>query len=152
MNSKSFLFAAVFVILSFFAICFVWEARSALPENEGKDVPVGACGGGYVYVPWNGFCFKPKEPCRTVFLDLLGCPIPNGCDVYEDKGGCSFRFGVKINTDEPTDAYTFETKDCGELQKYEHRSCDRNNLGFCTPVGPVVEQSCPGSHTSVKGC
>ena len=153
MNSKSFLFAAVLVILSFFAICFVLEARSALPENEVNDVSVGACVGGYDCIPWNGFCSKPKEPCRTVYREsIFGFQFPDGCDVYEDKGSCPFRFGVKVNSSEPTEAYTIETKDCGELQTYKHQFCDRGNGGFCTPVGIIVEQPCPGSHKSVTGC
>ena len=152
MNAKSFLFAAVFVVLSFFAICFVWEIQSALPENEGKDVSVGACSGGYVYACWSGFCYKTREPCNTVFLEIGGIPFPNGCDVYEDKGSCPFRFGVKVNSSGPTEAYTNKSKDCGELQKYEHRLCDRGNRDVCTPVGITVEQSCPGTHTSVTGC
>ena len=43
MNSKNFLFAAVFVILSFFAICFVWEARPALPIKNVSEAKVGSC-------------------------------------------------------------------------------------------------------------
>ena len=47
MNSKSFLFATIFIVLSFFAICFVWEVRSALPEGGGKEIAVGACATGF---------------------------------------------------------------------------------------------------------
>ena len=83
MNSKSFLFAAVFAVLSFFAICFVWEMRSTLPENEVKDVSVGACTGGQAKTSDVTNCehlFRPREQAwiDVVYQGQIN-PIAMGC-------------------------------------------------------------------------
>ena len=104
MNSKSFL-TAVLVAVSFFALCFVWEMRSVLPEGGGKEIAVGACAGGqaktsvvtncelyfrpreqfYIDVTYQGQVFPIAMGCKDANYSLLVCSAetgqtPNGGD------------------------------------------------------------------------
>lgn len=85
MNSKCFLFAAIFVILSFFAICFIWEARSALPVNTQRDISVGSCVGGQaIGICLNACVSKPQQFCETTVLHNAVVPFPCGHNVIVD--------------------------------------------------------------------
>ena len=154
MNSKNFLFAAVFVILSFFAICFVWEARSALPENEGKDVSVGACEAGFSattvmnecpYIPEVG-CLNLTEVTYTEHFKC-GCEksLPNhvlGCLNQSSWEKCFSFDGFRL----------IEDPEGHSALKNNEGACGQHKVTTCIPVqnGWVIYYHiCPYNNNNV---
>lgn len=163
MNSKNFLFAAVFVVLSFFAICFVWEARSALRESEVNDVSVGACVTGSISVSVPNVCHETTEEiCSyTITTDYVytlycGCTqllssYTDGCTSAFEKTKCFSSAGNGLFPDSEGDAVSLMVPyGCGLCSRYE---C--HNIAF--PSIPV-DHHCPKDQNDYhyliqqKGC
>ena len=154
MNAKSFLFAAVFVVLSFFAICFVWEARSALPENEGKDVSVGACEGGYSVTLKDDCPFQPQNLCDPKIeydfpLILNGCKcsvvIPKlytGCTCLQGRTHCEANDGNKILPDPEGGSVPITVDNgCGPYFEFNYEVEELPSLSYphtCPKTGSTV--------------
>ena len=111
MNSRNFIIS-VAVAISFFAACFAWETRSALPENEGKNLSVGACMG---YCAQEYSDFKCREFASQVCREhheygeyVFDCtshhsePIPGfpiSCESNVSSSGCTQRGGMVADTE-----------------------------------------------------
>lgn len=152
MNSKSFLFATIFIVLSFFAICFVWEVRSALPENEGKEVSVGACMGYFAQVYSD---FKCREFASQVCREHreyggyeFDCPshhtepipgIPISCESSVSSTGCTQRGGMVVDSETPGNVtFALVINGCGTRTE---RPCKEISTG-----NTRITHFCPDNH------
>ena len=152
MNSKSFL-TAVLVAVSFFALCFVWEMRSVLPEGGGKEIAVGACVGGLCAELFPDSCeSKPEEPCVTRVKYDEPYTLPCGCieilDVWrkgcsssQGRTECHSKAGKRLLSDQDGDeVLDIEEGGCGDFTTF---SCKRRIVGGI----PVNHENCPNGHS-----
>ena len=96
MNSKSFL-TAVLVAVSFFALCFVWEMRSALPVGKNYGVTVGACNGFAGAYQYAG-CRRNEPRFKQIveYIEVGGQlhPLNSGCVFLGNVTVCSGENGI----------------------------------------------------------
>ena len=144
MNSKSFLFATIFIVLSFFAICFVWEMRSALPEGGGKEIAVGACATGFKSATLKDACpFRASTVCGhkieynvPVTLDGCNCEVVvpsllTGCTCTQGNTACEADDGDHLSPDTEGEAVsTVIEGGCGSYFKFYFEIEDLPSLPF----------------------
>ncbi len=133
MNSKNFLFAAVFVILSFFAICFVWEMRSALPVDTQRDISVGACVGGQARsIRINACVSKPQQICESLVLHDVVVPFPCGHDVTVETltGECKHETAYDQPC-LPSNGYYLMVSEGGDYVQGDPESCGTREAVKC---------------------
>ncbi len=160
MNSKCFLFAAVFVALSFFAICFVWEARFVLPVDENYDVTVGSCNGSPGANQYAG-CRRTEMRFqqRVIYIEVGGQlhPLNSGCELIGSVTVCSGENGIVPGLSEGS--CSFGTDNCSNgyyPTSYSEAEFERNIGGevhiesMCQPI--EHEWTNCGTKISVESC
>ena len=157
MNSKNFIIA-VAVVLSFFAICFVWEVRSDVPENEGKDLSVGACNTLRTSLLLPDACPPtPEKSCETSYSYQTihfncGCEqtfyLIAGCARPYSESACTAKDGhLAILSEEGI--YVDDTKsgNCGEKTGYY---CETAYPGQKITLTHDFNSECPHGSFSVE--
>ena len=157
MNSKNFIIA-VAVVISFFAACFVWEARSALPEGGGKEIAVGACNTFVISILLPDACPPtPEISCetsivyQTIHFDC-GCeqtfPLNSGCVRPYSESACTAKNG-HLTLPSEYGIYVDDTKsgNCGEKTGYY---CETAYPGQKIPLTHDFDPKCPHGSCSVE--
>lgn len=133
MNSRNFI-VTVAVAISFFTACFVWETRSALPENEGKDLSVGACHGSRSVIFPFACPYVHEDLCHTRILYdeeyslPCGCaciiPVRHvGCTCMEGRTACAPKNGRTLVIDaEGHEEFALEKGGCGNYDIYLYKT------------------------------
>ncbi|MBR2694424.1 MAG: hypothetical protein IKE69_09435 [Thermoguttaceae bacterium] len=131
MNSKNFIIA-VAVVISFFAACFVWEMRSALPESEGKDVSVGSCAGGQARrIVINACVYKPQKECESVVLYDAPVPFRCGHDVIVETLTSDCKHETSREPCYSSNGYSLNALDAGDYVQGNPASCGTTTVKEC---------------------
>ena len=150
MNSKNFIIA-VAVVISFFAACFVWEARSALPGEMRKDISVGGCINGHARKPKTGACqasnVKNCDTQTSYNTYIFPCgeegsvQLHTYCASHHSESACTESNGYILRQDQEGDYVDNSTiGGCGPKEGYK---CVPG-LMQSRPVTHVPTLDCPG--------